>query len=104
MTLTRAGYKVLAASNGKEALELYQAHCDEIALVLLDLIMPEMGGEQCLKALLSLNPSVKVVIASGYTASGPTKDALADGAKGFVNKPYEMRKALGVIREVLDSE
>ena len=104
MTLTRAGYKVLAASNGKEALELYQAHSDEIALVLLDLIMPEMGGEQCLKALLSLNPSVKVVIASGYTASGPTKDALADGAKGFVNKPYEMRKALGVIREVLDSE
>jgi two-component system, cell cycle sensor histidine kinase and response regulator CckA len=104
MTLTRAGYKVLAASNGKEALELYQAHSDEIALVLLDLIMPEMGGEQCLKALLSLNPSVKVVIASGYSAGGPTKAALADGAKGFVNKPYETRKALGVIREVLDSE
>ena len=102
-TLTRAGYKVFVASNGKEALELYQAHSDEIALVLLDLIMPEMGGEQCLKGLLSLNPSVKVVIASGYSASGPTKDALADGAKGFVNKPYDVRQALEVIREVLDS-
>ncbi len=103
-TLTRAGYKVFVASNGKEALEMYQAHRDEIALVLLDLIMPEMGGEQCLKGLLSLNPSVKVVIASGYSAGGPTEDALTDGAKGFVNKPYDIRKALEVIREVLDSE
>jgi two-component system cell cycle sensor histidine kinase/response regulator CckA len=102
--LARAGYKVFVAANGKEALELYQTYHNEIALVLLDLIMPEMGGEQCLKGLLSINPSAKVVIASGYSASGLTKDALADRAKGFVNKPYDTRQALAVIREVLDSE
>jgi len=101
--LTRAGYKVITASNGKEALEVYQARSEEIALVILDLIMPEIGGRQCLEALLKLNSSIKVVIASGYSAHGPTKDALAAGAKGFVNKPYGSRQVLDVVREVLDA-
>jgi len=102
--LTKAGYSVITASNGKDALEVYQARSDEIALVILDLIMPEMGGEQCLDGLLSLDPSVKVVIASGYSVSGPTKDALASGASGFVNKPYDMRQVLEVVRHVLDEK
>jgi two-component system cell cycle sensor histidine kinase/response regulator CckA len=102
--LTKAGYKVITASNGKEALELYREQRDRISLVILDLIMPEMGGKRCLEDLLSLNPSAKVVIASGYSANGPTKDALAAGAKGFVNKPYDIRQVLEVVRSVLDEE
>ncbi|MBM3302472.1 MAG: response regulator, partial [Deltaproteobacteria bacterium] len=102
--LTKAGYEVITASNGKEALEAYQIRSDEIALVLLDLIMPEMGGKQCLEGLLSLDPSVKVVIASGYSAYGPTKEALAAGAKGFVNKPYDIWQMLEVVRAVLDTQ
>ena len=100
--LTKAGYKVVTASNGKDALNVYEAHSAEIALVVLDLIMPEMGGKQCLEGLLRLNPAVKVVIASGYSADGPTKDALAAGAKGFVKKPYDIRQVLEVVRSVLD--
>ncbi len=102
--LAKAGYTVLTASNGKEALEVYQARRDEIALVILDLIMPEMGGKQCLKALLSLDPSVKVVIASGYSGNDHTKDALGAGAKGFVSKPYDIRRVLEVVRESLDAK
>ncbi|MGO9571019.1 MAG: PAS domain S-box protein [Desulfomonilaceae bacterium] len=102
--LTKAGYKVITASDGKEALQVYQERSHDIDLVILDLIMPEMGGKQCLEGLLSLNPSAKVIIASGYSADGPTKDALAAGAKGFVNKPYDIRQVLGVVREVLDAE
>jgi two-component system, cell cycle sensor histidine kinase and response regulator CckA len=102
--LTKAGYKVIGASNGKEALEVYQARSDEIALVILDLIMPDMGGEQCLKGLLSLDPAVKVVIASGFAANGPTKDALVAGARGFVNKPYDIRQVMEVVRNTLDAE
>jgi len=102
--LTKAGYKVISASNGREALDLYQDRSSEIDLVVLDLIMPEMGGKQFLEALLSLNPSAKVVIASGFSANGSTKDTLAAGAEGFVNKPYDMRQVLGVVREVLDAE
>ena len=102
--LTRAGYNVITASNGKEALETYKARGDDIALVILDLIMPEMGGERSLKSILSLNPSAKVIIASGYSPDGPTKEALAAGARGFVSKPYDIRQVLGIVRSVLDDE
>jgi two-component system cell cycle sensor histidine kinase/response regulator CckA len=102
--LTKSGYSVIAAPNGKEALEAYQQRGGEISLVILDLIMPEMSGKQCLDGLLSLDPAVKVVIASGYSADGTTKDALAAGAKGFVNKPYDIREVLEVVRSVLDDK
>jgi len=102
--LVKAGYTVIAASSGKEALERYKTQGEGISLVILDLIMPEMSGKQCLEGLLSLDPSIKVVIASGYSANGPTKDALSAGAKGFVNKPYDIRQVLAVVREILDAE
>ncbi|MCA1961896.1 MAG: PAS domain S-box protein [Desulfomonile sp.] len=102
--LTKAGYTVITASNGKEALNLYQGRSSEIALVVLDLIMPEMGGKQCLQEFLRINPAIRVIIASGYSANGPTKDALAAGAKGFVNKPYDIRQLLQVVRDVLDEK
>jgi CheY-like chemotaxis protein len=102
--LQTAGYTVLTATNGREALEIYLSNQERIDLVLLDLMMPEMGGKQCLEELLKINPRIKVVIASGYSANGPTKDALASGAKGFVEKPYGMRQVLEAVREVLDAE
>jgi two-component system, cell cycle sensor histidine kinase and response regulator CckA len=102
--LSMTGYKVLTATNGIEALEVYRSNQDRIALVLLDLMMSEMGGNRCLEELLKLNPRIKVVIASGYSADGPTKDVLSAGAKGFVIKPYDMRQMLGIVREVLDAE
>jgi len=74
-------------------------------MVLLDLIMPEMGGMQRLEGLLALNPSVKVVmIAGGYSANGPIKDAVANKVKRFINKPYAVQQALKTVRAVLDSE
>jgi PAS domain S-box-containing protein len=102
--LGQLGYTVITASSGKEALDVYAHRGRQIALVLLDLIMPEMSGMQCLAELLNLDPSVKVVIASGYTLDGPTKDTLSAGAKGFVSKPYDTRHLLEVVREVLDAE
>ena len=102
--LRMAGYKVLMATNGIEALEVYRSNQDRIALVLLDLMMPEMGGKQCLEELLKINPKVKVIIASGYSANGPTKDSVEADAKGFVSKPYDTRQLLEIVRRVLDAE
>lgn len=102
--LTKAGYKVVTASNGKEAVNVYARRGDEIALVILDLMMPEMGGKKCLLALRELNPQVKVIIASGYSANGATKETLSSGAKGFVNKPYDIRQLLDVVGKVLAGE
>ncbi len=100
--LAMAGYRVLTAANGREALDVYRSSQADIALVLLDLIMPEMGGKQCLEGLLEINPRVRVVIASGYSANGTTRDAVPSGARGFVNKPYDAKEILTVVRKVLD--
>jgi CheY-like chemotaxis protein len=102
--LTNAGYSVITASNGKEALKVYRERYDEISLVVLDLIMQKMGGMQCLEGLLRFNKAVKIVIASGYSGNDTTRDALAAGAKGFVNKPYDIRQVLEVVRTVLDEK
>jgi two-component system cell cycle sensor histidine kinase/response regulator CckA len=70
--------------------------------VILDVIMPEMDGKQCLKELLKFNPAAKALVASGYSADGPTKETLQGGAKGFVSKPFDMRRLLRTVRKVLD--
>ena len=100
--LSKAGYTVLTAGNGKEALDLYRSNKGNISLVILDLIMPEMDGKQCLEELLKINPGAKVLVASGYSADGPTKEALQGGAKGFVSKPFDMGQLLQTVRKVLD--
>jgi PAS domain S-box-containing protein len=102
--LTKAGYTVLTACNGKEALAIYRKERSRIALVILDLIMPEMGGKQCLEEILKITPRIKVLIASGYSANTSSKEALQGGAKGFVNKPYDMHSMLRTVRDVLDGE
>ncbi|RLB18080.1 MAG: hypothetical protein DRG82_04880 [Deltaproteobacteria bacterium] len=96
------GYTVLLAPDGESALELYKERRKHISLVILDLIMPGMGGKQCLEKLLKINPDTKVVIASGYSIDGHAKDALKAGAKAFVSKPYELNKMLQAVRSVLD--
>jgi two-component system, cell cycle sensor histidine kinase and response regulator CckA len=100
--LTRAGYEVISAADGKEALNVYSKHMQEISLVILDVIMPQMGGKQCLKELLQINPDVKVVIASGY--SSDDADLLVSGAVGFIHKPYDMQRLLRTVREILDKK
>ncbi len=64
--------------------------------------MPGMGGHRCLDGLLQDNPSVKVIIASGYTANGHGKDALSAGAAGFIGKPYQLKELAAGVRQVLD--
>jgi PAS domain S-box-containing protein len=102
--LTGVGYKVFSAGNGKEALEIYQMEKHKISLILLDLIMPVMDGWQCLAKILRIDPKAKVIIASGYIASGLAKGMQAKGARGFVQKPFETNQLLTTIREVLDKD
>jgi PAS domain S-box-containing protein len=98
------GYKVLTASDGESGLEIYQREKEHIELIILDLIMPGMGGRKCLEKLLDINPDAKVLIASGYSDFGPVTETLAAGAKSFVSKPYKIKEILSVIREVLDGK
>jgi two-component system cell cycle sensor histidine kinase/response regulator CckA len=100
--LGRAGYTVLTASDGENALKLYRQERARIDLVILDLIMPGMGGRKCLEELLRIDPHTRVLISSGYSPDGPTKGALETGAKGFVSKPYDTTQLLQLVREILD--
>jgi PAS domain S-box-containing protein len=102
--LSKAGYNVISASDGKEALELFQANKEGISVVILDLIMPQLGGKQCLDRMLAISPTVKVLIASGHLPSDTTREALASNARGFVDKPYDMRQLLEIVRSVLDDK
>jgi two-component system cell cycle sensor histidine kinase/response regulator CckA len=102
--LELAGYTVLAAANGREALEVYKHHKDVISLVILDLVMPEMSGKQCLERLLIMDPSARILIASGYSANGPTRDVLDRGARGFLSKPFDLKQILLAVRTSLDSD
>jgi PAS domain S-box-containing protein len=101
--LGTAGYTVLTATNGVEALDLYEKKRDSISLVILDVIMPKMGGKQCLEELLKIDPHAKVLIASGFAVDVSTKEALSAGARGFVPKPYDLQQVLRTVRDTLDS-
>jgi two-component system, cell cycle sensor histidine kinase and response regulator CckA len=100
--LERSGYTVLTAANGKEALELYDREREKISIVLLDLIMPTMGGKDCLRKILEIDPQAKVLIASGYAADTSTKECIELGAKEFVAKPFRIKNLLQQVRKTLD--
>jgi len=99
--LRKAGYRVITATNGEEALKRYATAEEKISLVILDLIMPGMGGKQCLQKLLQIDPNVKVVIASGYSVIEDGDETLTSGWKGFVCKPYNMRELLQTVHQAL---
>jgi two-component system cell cycle sensor histidine kinase/response regulator CckA len=103
-TLTSVGYKVLTASTGREALDLYAKARGEISLAILDLMMPEMGGKQCLEELLKINPQLKVLIASGLSADLSITESVKTSARGFISKPFRVKELLQQVRKVLDSD
>jgi PAS domain S-box-containing protein len=96
------GYEVIVAENGKSALDIYQEQKDRISLVILDLIMPEMDGRRCLKEILQMDRSARVLIASGYFEDITFDDEILSTAKGFIRKPYDMRTLLQTVRKILD--
>jgi two-component system, cell cycle sensor histidine kinase and response regulator CckA len=101
--LTNFGYAVLTAPGGESGLRIYRDKKDVISLVILDMIMPGMGGMRCLQELLKIKPDAKVIIASGYAADGARQNVIESGARGFINKPFNVREMLTAIREALDA-
>ena len=101
IVLTNAGYSVIIATNGKEALDIYRTQQNQISLVILDLIMPEMSGRDCLMELVKIDPSVKVLIASGFSPSDELHKEINPLVKGFVQKPFGMIQLLDEVGSAL---
>ena len=96
------GYTVLIAKDGAEALEIYQQRKSEIALVLTDLDMPILGGTELTKRLRVLDPSVKIVVSTGYLDESGKQQMIANGANDLVSKPFKAQEVLQSIRTILD--
>ena len=97
------GYNVVMAEDGERGVELYRDCYQEIDLIVLDMVMPRMGGKQAFKKLKEINPDLKVVVATGFSQNSEVQEILQCGAKGFVKKPYMISEFLGSIRNLLDS-
>jgi PAS domain S-box-containing protein len=103
-TLRMFGYTVLLAEDGESALEIYRKEKDRIDLVILDLIMPGMGGKQCLEKLIEINPHIKVVIATGYSEDQSFVENAGKEARRILAKPYDVAQIVTAIRDVLDEK
>jgi PAS domain S-box-containing protein len=101
--LIKLGYEVLAAQSGAEALELYRKFGQRIALIILDLIMPEMRGGETFDRLLHMNAQVKVLLSSGFNINGEAADIIKRGCRGFIQKPFNLRDLSIKLREILDN-
>jgi two-component system, cell cycle sensor histidine kinase and response regulator CckA len=104
LMLEHKGFSVLTASDGIEAVELYRAHVDEIVCVLLDLMMPCMGGEETFAELRRVREDVPVILMSGYSDADQDKRISNLGCAGFLKKPCRSHALLEKIRSVLDPE
>ena len=102
--LRQAGYSVLTAKNGQEALQIYKREPGKIGVVILDLVMPVMGGKECLNELLKIDPAAKVLISTGASDDEGAKDGVASRAKGFVDKPYCMKRLTQAVHDVLEQD
>jgi PAS domain S-box-containing protein len=100
--LTLAGYRVLLARGGEEAIEVYKKNQNDIDLVVLDMIMPGMNGGKVFNRLREINPGVKVILSSGYSIDGEASQIMARGCNGFIQKPFGIKELSQKIREVLD--
>jgi PAS domain S-box-containing protein len=101
-TLEAYGYRVLTAIDGADAVGTYVQNRDEIAVVLTDMMMPVMDGSAMVHALRRLNPTIKIIAASGLNAEGEVNKAAAGGLKHFLIKPYTAQVLLQTIRTILD--
>ena len=96
------GYRVMTASDGREAVALYTEKKNEIDLVILDMIMPVMAGKDTYMELRKINPGIKVLLASGYSQNDKTREILDEGAIGFVQKPFGIQELSKTLSETLN--
>ena len=100
--LSSNGYTVLVAADGEQALRLFEEHQDSIDLVLLDVVMPSMGGREAYERMRALRPGLKALFASGYSEAAIHKNFKLEEGLQLLQKPYTREPLLRAVRTVLD--
>ena len=102
--LKAMGCRVLRARDGREAIELYQKNQDDIDIVILDMIMPNISGSDTYDRMKEIDPDIKVLLSSGYSVDGQATDILNRGCSGFIQKPFTINELSAAIRQILDKK
>ncbi len=102
--LNTLGYTTIQAGNGKDALEIYSQKGDEIDVVILDIIMPVLSGKETLEMLKTMNPTIKIVISSGYSQDDQAAELMEMGVSAYIQKPYSIRELSKVVQEILQDK
>ncbi|MEK7667146.1 MAG: ATP-binding protein [Gemmatimonadota bacterium] len=100
--LTRLGYAVVTASNGREAVALFSERPDDFAMVLLDVLMPEMGGVEAFRAIRALRPQARVLAITGHAAGEEIQQLIEGGVEGVLPKPFTIPEIAVTMRRILD--
>lgn len=99
--LKHLGYTVHCFADGIQVLDYYSKHSSTIDLIVLDMIMPKLSGEETYLKLKAVNPKVKVLLSSGYSLEGQAQSILTKGADGFIQKPFNLKDLSSKIKEIL---
>lgn len=99
--LLRAGYDVLLAENGRDAVRTYRDHVASIQAVLLDMSMPQMDGAETSRQVYEINPDARILFSSGYEETDATRRVTHEGMHSFIQKPYKPRDLVRALRGVL---
>ncbi len=100
-TLRRAGLTVLLARDGREGVDVFRRHADEIRAVVLDRTMPDVGGEDAFDEIRRIRPDVRVMLISGYSEERAAWHFIDKGLDAFLHKPFEPRVLLEKIRRII---
>ncbi len=101
MMLEHVGHRVVTAGDGREGVHSFREHAEEIDMVLLDMTMPHLNGEECFRELRRIRPEVRVLLTSGYNEQEALARFAGKGLAGFVQKPFSMAELLSAVDRVL---
>ena len=102
--LEKLGYKVFTARDGKEAVEVFRKHKEEIDVIVLDMIMPKMSGGEAFDQIKKIAPEMKVLLSSGYSINGQASEILNRGCNGFIQKPFNLQNLSKSLRTILEED
>jgi len=102
--LEALGYRVLLARDGKEAIEVYKKNLKDIDIVLLDMVMPNMGGGEAYDKIKEINPDIKALLSSGFSVDGEATEILDRDCNGFIQKPFTMKELSKKMRRLLENK
>jgi|WetSurMetagenome_2_1015567.scaffolds.fasta_scaffold144585_2 two-component system, cell cycle sensor histidine kinase and response regulator CckA len=104
LILTEKGYHVITAQDGVEAVEVYRSLGSSISLVILDIGLPRQGGEEVFRLMKQINPSARVVFATGYQDRGLQARVMESGASAFLSKPFKPVEILQVVKLAIEKK